>query len=160
MSEFRGFVPDQLPSFLYRLRDESPLAGKSAAMNVRGLTYHNISALFKIYFGLVQTTADGANRYQRPFGVGQTEAPPDHSTIVGTDAQKIPRHRPAAAADAVTGRQIHPRGTIRSSLHRVRSEARTVSTITGLQSGLPIFQRTRTGPAFERVIERADFGVA
>jgi hypothetical protein len=27
-------------------------------------------------FGLVQTTADGANRYQRPFGVGQTEAPP------------------------------------------------------------------------------------
>ena len=34
MSEFRGFVPDQLPSFLYRLRDESPLAGKSAAMNM------------------------------------------------------------------------------------------------------------------------------
>ena len=29
MSEFRGSVPDQLPSFLYRLRDESPLAGSS-----------------------------------------------------------------------------------------------------------------------------------
>ena len=25
MSEFRGSVPDQLPSFLYRLHDESPL---------------------------------------------------------------------------------------------------------------------------------------
>jgi len=29
MSEFRGSVPDQLPSFLYRLRDESPLAGSN-----------------------------------------------------------------------------------------------------------------------------------
>ena len=29
MSEFRGSVPDQLPSFLYRLGDESPLAGSS-----------------------------------------------------------------------------------------------------------------------------------
>jgi hypothetical protein len=29
MSEFRGSVPDQLPSFLYRLRDERPLAGSS-----------------------------------------------------------------------------------------------------------------------------------
>ncbi len=28
-SEFRGSVPDQLPSFLYRLRNESPLAGSS-----------------------------------------------------------------------------------------------------------------------------------
>jgi hypothetical protein len=29
MSEFRGSVPDQLPSFLYRLRDESSLAGSN-----------------------------------------------------------------------------------------------------------------------------------
>ena len=29
MREFRGPLPDQLPSFLYRLRDESPLAGSS-----------------------------------------------------------------------------------------------------------------------------------
>ena len=29
MSEFRCSVPDQLPSFLYRLRDESPLAGSN-----------------------------------------------------------------------------------------------------------------------------------
>ena len=29
MSKFRGSVPDQLSSFLYRLRDESPLAGSS-----------------------------------------------------------------------------------------------------------------------------------
>lgn len=29
MSEFRGSVPDQLPWFLYRLCDESPLAGSS-----------------------------------------------------------------------------------------------------------------------------------
>jgi len=28
MSKFRGSVPDQLSSFLYRLRDESPLAGR------------------------------------------------------------------------------------------------------------------------------------
>lgn len=29
MSDFRGSVPDQLPSLLYRLRDESPLPGSS-----------------------------------------------------------------------------------------------------------------------------------
>jgi hypothetical protein len=29
MSEFRGSVPDQLPSFHYRLRNESPLAGSN-----------------------------------------------------------------------------------------------------------------------------------
>jgi hypothetical protein len=51
-------------------------------------------------------TADGANRYQRPFGVGQTEAPPDHSTIVGTDAQEDTATQADAAADAVTGRRF------------------------------------------------------
>jgi len=33
MSEFSGSVPDQLPSFLYRLRDESPLAGSIGVTN-------------------------------------------------------------------------------------------------------------------------------
>jgi hypothetical protein len=30
MSELRSSVPGQLPSFLYRLRDESPIAGSSS----------------------------------------------------------------------------------------------------------------------------------
>jgi len=58
MSEFRGSVPDQLPN-------------DTKQVLYQHITYHTISASFKYYFGLVQTTAEGANRYQRPFGLGQ-----------------------------------------------------------------------------------------
>jgi hypothetical protein len=71
MSEFRGFVPDQLPSFLYRLRDESPLAGKSAAMNldlhiiIFQLCSKYISAWFKRRL-MAQTVASALSGWGRP----------------------------------------------------------------------------------------------
>ena len=71
MSEFRGFVPDQLPSFLYRLRDESPLAGKSAAMNVDlhiiifQLCSKYISAWFKRQL-MAQTVTSALSGWGRP----------------------------------------------------------------------------------------------
>jgi hypothetical protein len=47
--------------------------------------------------------------------LGQTEAPPDHSTIVGTDAQEDAATQADAAADAVTGQQNSQAGRRRST---------------------------------------------